>query len=117
MNKSAIKKAYKQAKQPMGVYRIGNTRNDKVFIGFATNLQARFNRHHAELSFGSHENRELQEIWNSYGESAIEFEILDELKTEENTSTDNREELRLLAEMWVQKLEKAGDSVILLKHG
>jgi hypothetical protein len=114
MDKSAIKKAYKQAIQPMGVYRIKASQTDKVFIGFAADLTARFNRHRAELKFGSHRNRELQEIWDSYGESAIEFEILDVLDHEENTHASPVEELQLLAEMWIQKLKKAGASIVCL---
>jgi len=114
MDKSAIKKAYKQTKQPMGVYRIRNSQNDKAYIGFATDLPARFNRHKAELKFGNHRNRELQEIWNSIGESAFEFEILDVLDHEENTPASPDEELHILAEMWIQQLEKAGYSIVRL---
>jgi GIY-YIG catalytic domain-containing protein len=117
MDKSEIKKAYKQAKLPMGVYRIRNSQNDKEFIGFATNLPGRFNRHKAELKFGSHRNRELQEIWNSFGESFFEFEILDVLDHEEDTQTSPDEELHVLAEMWVQKLKKEGNSIVYLKKG
>jgi len=114
MDKSAIKKAYKQAKQSMGVYRIRNSQNDKVFIGFATDLPARFNRHKAELKFGNHRNRELQETWSSLGESAFKFEVLDVLDREEDIQADPAEELHILAEMWIQKLEKAGDSIVRL---
>jgi group I intron endonuclease len=114
MDKSEIKRAYKQTKRPMGVYRIINSHNDKVFIGFGTDLAARFNRHKAELKFGSHRNRELQEMWNSFGESAFEFEILDVLDHEEKTQASPNEELHILAEMWIQKLKKAGDTVVCL---
>ena len=117
MDKSEMKRAYKQAKRPMGVYRIRNLHNDKVFIGFATDLPARFNRHKAELKFGNHRNRELQEIWNSFGESAFEFEILDVLDHEKNTQASPDEELHVLADMWIQKLKKVGDSVVYLKNG
>ena len=117
MDKSAIKKAYKQTKQPMGVYRIRNSQNDKIFIGFATDLPARFNRHKAELKFGSHRNSELQETWNSFGESAFEFEILDVLDHEENTQASPKEELQVLAEMWFQKLKKTEDSIVYLENG
>lgn len=114
MDKPAIKKAYKQTKQPMGVYRIRNSQNDKVYIGFATDLEARFNRQKSELKFGSHRNRELQKIWNSFGESAFEFEILDVLDHEENTQSSADEELHILTEMWIQKLKKTGNSVVCL---
>ena len=114
MDKAAIKKTYKQAKQPMGVYRIKNSQNDTVFIGFATDLEAKFNRHKAELKFGSHRNGELQAIWNLLDESAFEFEILDVLKHEENTQDNIIEELHILTEMWIQELKNNGDSVVCL---
>ena len=114
MDKSAIKKAYKLVKQPMGVYRIRISKNERTYIGFATNLQARFNRHKAELTFGNHRNKELQEIWNSFGESAFEFEILDVLDHEEHSQADVKDELQILTELWIQKLEKAEGSVVCL---
>ena len=116
MDKSEIRKAYKQAKLPMGVYRIITSRNNIVFIGYATDLPSRFNRHKAELKFGSHRNRELQEIWNSFGESAFKFEILDLLDHKENNQANLNEELHILAEMWTQYLKNAGDSVVYLKN-
>lgn len=116
MDKSEMKKAYKQSKRPMGVYRIKNCKNDRVFIGFATDLPARFNRHKAELKFKSHRNSELQEIWNSFGESAFEFEIIDLLDYKENNKANANEELHVLAEMWVERLKNGGDSVVYLKN-
>ena len=98
----------------MGVYRIRNSQNDKVYIGFATDLEARFNRHKAELKLGSHRNKELQGIWNSYGESALEFEILDVLDQEEGTQASPDEELNVLTDMWIQKLKKSGNSIVRL---
>ncbi|MBN2103568.1 GIY-YIG nuclease family protein [bacterium] len=109
-----MKKAYKRVKKPMGVYRIINTQNDKAFIGYAFDLEARINRHKAELRFGSHRNKELQEIWNSSGDSAFEFEVLDVLDQEEYNQTNVDEELHILADMWIQKLKKAGTSVVCL---
>ena len=98
----------------MGVYRIRSTRNDKVYIGFGTDLQAKINRHKAELKFGSHRNRELQEAWDSLGESAFEFEVLDVLDHDENSQASPAEELHVLLEMWIRKLEKAGYSIVSL---
>ena len=114
MDKSEIKKAYKQSKRSMGVYRIKTSQNDKLYIGFATDLDARFNRHKSELKFGSHRNKELQQIWNACGESAFDFEILDVLDQDDNTEASSYEELRVLTEMWVQKLKEAGKSIVLL---
>ena len=49
MDRSKAKRDYKQAKQPMGVYRIMNTQNGKSYVGFSTDLPARINRQKAEL--------------------------------------------------------------------
>jgi len=114
LDKSIVKKEYKQTKRPMGVYGIRYSQDGKVYIGSGTDLQAKINRHKAELKFGSHRNKELQEVWNSLGESAFEFEVLDVLDHEENPQTSPAEELHVLVEMWIRKLEKAGHSIVSL---
>ena len=114
MDKSAIKKAYKQAKQPMGVYRIRVSGQDTVFVGYAMDITARFNRHKAELKFGNHRNKDFQKLWNSLGEAAFEFDMLDLLDQKENTREQIDEELRTLMDMWIQKLEQEGCFVVRL---
>ena len=112
MDKIKAKREYKEAKRPMGVYRILNTQNGKSYVGFSTDLQARINRQKTELKFGSHRNKELLGEWKSFGESCFEFEILDELDHDENSKADPVEELRILCEMWIRKIEKAGGLVV-----
>jgi len=114
MDKSAAKNEHKQAKHPMGVYRITNTRNDKSYIGCGTDLPAKINRHIAELKFGSHRNRELQEEWNLFGKSSFQFEVLDELDHKEDSEITPIEERKVLKEMWMRKLEKEGYSGVSL---
>ena len=114
MDRSEAKKAYKQAKRPMGVYRIENTKNGNSYVGYSIDLQAGINRQKAELKFGSHRNSVLLEEWQLFGVSAFEFEVLDELELDENTQADPVEELHILREMWVRKLEKAGTIVVKL---
>jgi hypothetical protein len=96
----------------MGVYRIRNTQNGKSYIGYSIDLQARINRQKMELKFGSHRNSKLLGEWKSFGESSFEFEVLDELELDESSKADPVEELRILSEMWVRKLEKAGSTVV-----
>jgi hypothetical protein len=114
MDKSAAKNEYKQAKRPMGVYRIRNTRNNKSYIGCGMDLPAKINRHKAELKFGSHRNRELQDEWNLLGKSSFEFEVLDELDHKEDSQASSIEEVQVLKEMWMRRLEKEGYSVVSL---
>ena len=98
----------------MGVYRIRNTRSGKSYIGFSMDLPARLSRHKAELKFGSHRNTELLGEWKLLGESCFEFEVLDELEHEENSKSNPAEELSILTEIWVHKLEKEGGPVVSL---
>ena len=66
---------YKQQKQPMGVFRIRNTINAKVFIGSSLNLGAMWNRLRLQLDTGSHPNADLQKEcmpeWNATLESGM----------------------------------------------
>ncbi len=112
MDKSELKKAYKQAKRPMGVYRIKTTQNKNEYVGFATDLEAKFNRHKAELKFGSHRNKELQTIWKAYGESALIFEVLDVLDEEDDVNVNRDEELQVLTDLWIKKMEKMGNRIV-----
>jgi len=114
MNKSELKKTYKQTSRPMGVYILRSAKNKMVFIGAGVDIQAKINRHKAELKFGKHRNRELQELWNSSGGQNIEFEVLDVLDHEEDSKDNPAEELKILLEMWIQKLAKPGESIVRL---
>ena len=114
MEKETAKKAYKQTQRPMGIYRIAAAGHDILYVGSSTDVQARINRHKAELKFSNHRNREMQEAWNSLGESAFSFEVLDVLEHEENSPAKPAEELEVLLNMWIRKIEEAGHSVVKL---
>jgi len=114
MDRHEIKRAYKEAKQPMGVYEIRIEGEESVFLGFTTDLRARFNRHRTELKFGGHRNKGLQTLWNRHGESAFRFTVIDELEREEEAAANVDEELETLAEMWTKKMTERGETVVRL---
>lgn len=60
-----------------GIYQIRNTLNNKVYIGSAICISARWSRHRKELSSNTHPNQHLQSSWNKYGEKAFLFEIIE----------------------------------------
>jgi predicted GIY-YIG superfamily endonuclease len=115
MDKSALKKAYKESKKPTGVYLIKDNYNHKLYIGASVEPEARINRHKAELRFGSHRNAELQNAWKKGGESALEFEIIDRLELKEDSDVNVEEELRLHTEMWIRKLKEGANQIELIK--
>jgi group I intron endonuclease len=114
MDRAAIKKEYKESKRPMGIYRILNTQNHKAYVGSSIDLPARINRHKAQLKLKSHQNRELQETWNLFGESAFYFEILDVLDHKEDSQINSAEELDVLLQMWISRLEKEDCPIVIL---
>ena len=89
----------------MGVYQIKNLRNGRTFIGSAKNLQGKLNSHKFQLKNGLHRNKEMQKEYNEVGEKGFSFEVLDYLKPKEDLNYDYTEELKILEEMWLEKLQ------------
>lgn len=108
--KKELKNLYKEKKFRMGVFQLRNTSNQKIFIGSSTDLDAIWNRLQTELKFGSYPNRELQNDWTALGADHFEFEILSEVKPdEENKDTNYRKEVRQLEEMFIEELQPFGE--------
>jgi len=66
-----------------GVYIIRNKTNGKVYVGSATQVVKRLNRHHSDLVRGKHPNEYLQRACNKYGVEQFSFEVLMLCKPEE----------------------------------
>jgi len=109
MNRKEIKKKYKQTIQPMGVYRIKNLENGKIFIGSSKNLHAKANSWKFQLRGGAHVNRDLQKDFNMLGEDKFVFEIIDKLEPKEDPRYDYTKDLETLEELWLEKLSPYGD--------
>jgi hypothetical protein len=61
------------------------------------------------LSIGSHRNKELQNDWNKYGKDNFVFEILETVKVKNDPNFDINDELTLLEEIWLERLEPFGE--------
>ncbi len=109
MDRKAKIREYKETQRPMGVYRITNKENGKVFIGSSKDLTAILNRHRSELKIGSHRNKVMQEEWRQYGPEAFEFEQLELLEPLDDSFRDPSDDLLVLEEMWLEKLSPFGD--------
>lgn len=62
----------------MGLYEIRNMATGQVYVGSSLAIQKRFNQHKSELRKGVHENKNLQESWNSWGEDQFKFDVVAE---------------------------------------
>lgn len=109
MDRKALIRAYKESQRPMGVYQVRNAVNGKSLVGASVDLPALLNRHRAQLRFNAHSNRALQKDWNEFGPEAFEFHILDTLKTPDRSDYDPSDDLRILEELWLEKLSPFED--------
>lgn len=109
MDKSEIKKQYKSAPPVMGIYRITNLVNKKIFIGSSRNLPGRINRHKFELKFGSEQITGLLDDYKKFGEENFSFEIIDKLEPKEESGYDPRGDLAELEHLWIEQLQPFGE--------
>lgn len=58
----------------VGIYKITNTKNGKVYIGQSVDLTSRINNHKRDLRRNKHVNSLLQKDYNKFGEDAFTFE-------------------------------------------
>lgn len=93
----------------MGVFQVRNLTNEKVFVGSTMNLPGIFNRYEFALKSGGHPNKSLQKDWNELGADNFVFEVLEEMVPRENPGYDYKEDLEVLEDLWLEKLEPYGD--------
>lgn len=110
MDRKALIREYKQTPRPAGIYRVRNTHSGKALVGASVDTRAMLNRQRAQLRMGMHPNRELQRDWETEGAEAFEFEVLDLLEPKDDPGYDPRADLKMLEELWLEKLGSEGAS-------
>ena len=100
-----INREYKQRQKPAGVFQVKNTANGKVLLGSSLNLEGPLNAHKFMLTIGSHRNERLQKDWNDLGPEKFVFEILEVVKVKDDPDFNLEDELTLLEQIWIEKLE------------
>ena len=68
----------------IGVYKITNIINGKVYIGESLNIERRWDEHKLELENGTHHSFKLQNDYNEYGKNNFIFEVLKEIDEDKN---------------------------------
>jgi hypothetical protein len=102
-------RAYKESPRTMGVFRVRNTANGKALVGSSVDVPAMLNRQRFQLESGFHPDRALLAEWREFGPDAFAFETLDTLEPPEEPGYDPATDLKLLEEMWLEKLGRAGE--------
>jgi hypothetical protein len=100
---------YKERVKPSGVFQIKNMGNSKVLLGSSLNLEGPLHKHRFMLRVNSHPNKELQKDWNELGPDQFSFEILETVQLGYQPSFNLKDELTLLEEIWLEKLQPFGE--------
>jgi len=95
---------YKARPRVMGVGAVRNTRNGRLLLVCGVDVPSLLNRHKAQLRLGAHRNRDLQADWQSEGETAFEFQVLDTLEPRDEPGDDPADDLAALEALWLEKL-------------
>lgn len=62
----------------IGIYKITNLVNNKVYIGQAIDIDKRWYEHINDLKNNKHINKHLQRAWNKYREENFKFEVIED---------------------------------------
>lgn len=66
----------------IGIYKITNKINNKIYIGSSINIKQRWKKHKTELNNRKHHSKHLENAWHLYGSKNFEFSIIEETKDE-----------------------------------
>jgi group I intron endonuclease len=108
-SRQELKREYKEHVKPAGVFQIKNMANGKVLLGSSLNLEGPLNMHKFMLKPGHHGNPALQQDWNEYGADNFVFEILETVQVKDNPNFNLDDELTLLEQIWLEKLQPFGE--------
>lgn len=100
---------YRERAKPAGVFMIKNHANGKVFLGSSLNLEGPLNGHRFMLKIGQHRNAALQQDWDTFGAESFSFEVLETVTPSDDPGFNVSDELALLEEIWLEKLEPFGE--------
>jgi hypothetical protein len=103
-----INREYQERVKPSGVFQVKNLMTGKVLLGSSLNLEGPLNKHRFMLRINSHANRELQKDWNELGSEQFSFEILETVQIRDHPNFNLKDELTLLEEIWLEKLQPFG---------
>ena len=107
--KKELNREYLERPKPAGVFQIKNIENGKMLLGSSLNLEGPLNKHQFMLKIGSHKNKALLQDWNELGPDKFVFEILEVVQVQDNPNFNLKDELTLLEEIWLERLQPFGE--------
>lgn len=108
-SRAELRREYKERKKPAGIFQVRNLTNGKVLLGSSLNIEGPLNAHKFMLTIGRHRNETLQEDWHRFGPDQFAFEILELVAVKDDPNFNVEDELTLLEQIWIEKLQPYGD--------
>ncbi len=102
--KKEIARAYAERTRVQGVFAVRCAPTGEVWISSSRNLDTQKNSVWFALRTGGHPNKVAQAAWNTYGEDAFTYEILEELKDDDLTPLGFRDLLKARERDWREVL-------------
>lgn len=109
-DRSELKRQYREAKEPMGVFVIRNLRSGRFVVRAALNLRGAMNRLKVEVTPSTNPNVALRDDWRTLGPEAFEVKVLDVLEPKDAPGWDPKDDLAELEAMWRERLTSEGGS-------
>ena len=107
IDRKARARNYTDTPRPAGIFAVRNTQTGKMLVGSTPDLPGMLNRQKFQLNMGSHPDKRLQADWQSLGEGAFAFEILDQLDLKGDATADPTNDLHTLKALWLDKLAQS----------
>lgn len=108
-DRKTLKQDYKYLIHPKGVFIIKNIKNGMFYLGSSMNLKGIYDKNKFTLNLGSHYNKKLQEAWNTFGESAFIYEVLETVELKEDLNYNYEDDLKILELIWMDKFNPDSD--------
>jgi len=89
----------------MGVFKLTNLINGKIFIGSSLDLVAAWHSLKFQLELGTYPNQELQQDWIAYGPENFTYEIAEEIEQKDEENRDWAKEVKALRELVEEMLQ------------
>ena len=97
---------WKNRRPEMGVITVCCKENGALFAGISKDTQMAWNGLRFKLSLQSHPNRQLQALWEQYGEEQFCYAVVKVLKYE-NPEDDQTEKLTALLDQYLEQTPQA----------
>jgi hypothetical protein len=107
MDKTSRRQAirdFKEKKVQPGVFAIRCTPSGETWVGAAQNLESQQTRYWFGLRNGGHINRAMQAAWTAHGETAFDFEVLEEIDDEGLTPLGRADLIKAREAHWREAL-------------